>query len=79
MGWLDPERECGVPAYPEVGQEPVESAGAESKNHQGKGLTGGNARIEQTGEWTIIRMPVREQNKVNTLVKLEMETPVPPQ
>jgi hypothetical protein len=25
----------------------------------------------------IIQMPVREQNEVNTVVKLEMETPVP--
>ena len=46
---------------------------------RGKALTGGNVRIEQTGEATIIHMPVREQNKVNTVVKLEMETPAPPQ
>ena len=44
---------------------------------KGKALTGGNVRIEQTGEATIIQMPVREQNKVNTLVKLELETPGP--
>jgi alpha-L-fucosidase len=45
----------------------------------GKALTGGNVRIEQTGEATIIRMPVREQNKVNTVVKLELDTPAPVQ
>jgi alpha-L-fucosidase len=44
---------------------------------RGKALTGGNVRIEQTNEGMIIRMPVREQNKVNTVVKLELETPVP--
>jgi hypothetical protein len=44
---------------------------------KGKALTGGNVRIEQTGEATIIRMPVREQNTVNTVVKVEMEAPVP--
>jgi len=44
---------------------------------RGRALTGGNVRIEQTDEGTIIRMPVREQNKVNTVVKLEIETPVP--
>ena len=44
---------------------------------RGKALTGGKARIEQTDEGTIIQMPVREQNKVNTVVKLEMERPVP--
>ena len=38
-----------------------------------KALTGGKVRIEQTDEGTIIHMPVREQNKVNTVVKLEME------
>ncbi len=43
----------------------------------GKALTGGNVRIEQTDVATIIRMPVREQNKVNTLVKLAMDTPGP--
>jgi alpha-L-fucosidase len=37
-------------------------------------ITGGSVQIEQTGEATIIRMPVREQNKVNTLVKLELDT-----
>jgi alpha-L-fucosidase len=42
---------------------------------RGKALTGGNVRIDQTGEATIIHMPVREQNKVNTVVKLEMEAP----
>lgn len=41
---------------------------------RGKALTGGNVRVEQTDEGTIIQMPVREQNKVNTVVKLEMET-----
>jgi len=41
-----------------------------------KALTGGNVRIEQTDEGTIIRLPVREQNKVDTVVKLETETPV---
>jgi alpha-L-fucosidase len=44
---------------------------------RGKALTGGNVRIEQNDEGTIIRMPVREQNKVNTVVKLEMETSLP--
>jgi alpha-L-fucosidase len=44
---------------------------------RGKALTGGNVRIEQTDEGTIIRMPVREQSELNTVVKLEMETPVP--
>jgi len=43
---------------------------------RGKALTGGNVRIEQTDEGTIIRMPVRDQNKLNTVVKLEMATPV---
>jgi len=43
---------------------------------RGKALTGGNVRIEQTDKGTIIRMPVRDQNKVNTVVKLEMATPV---
>ena len=46
---------------------------------KGKALTGGNVRIEQTGEATIIRMPVREQNTVNTVVRLEMDTPGPVQ
>jgi hypothetical protein len=45
----------------------------------GKALSGGKVRIEQTEQATIIRMPVREQNKVNTVVKLEMESPVPVQ
>jgi alpha-L-fucosidase len=44
---------------------------------RGRALTGGNVRIEQTDEGTIIRIPVREQNKVNTVVKLEMEKSVP--
>ena len=44
---------------------------------RGEALTGGNVKIEQTDAGTIIRMPVRRQNKVNTVVKLEMETPVP--
>ena len=43
---------------------------------RGKALTGGNVRIEQTDKGTIIRMPVRDQNKLNTVVKLEMATPV---
>jgi alpha-L-fucosidase len=43
----------------------------------GKALSGGNVRIEQTDEGTIVRMPVRERNKINTVVKLEMEMPAP--
>ena len=41
----------------------------------GKALTGGNVRIEQTDEVTIIRVPVRKQSNVDTVVKLEMEAP----
>jgi hypothetical protein len=48
-----------------------------AKITRGKALTGGNVRIEQTNAGTIIRMPVREQNKVNTVVKLELERSVP--
>ena len=40
-----------------------------------KALTGGDVKVDQTDEATIIRMPVQEQNNVNTVVKLEMETP----
>jgi alpha-L-fucosidase len=47
-----------------------------AKITRGKALTGGNVRIEQTDEGTIIRMPVREQSKVNTVVRLELGTPV---
>jgi alpha-L-fucosidase len=50
----------------------------ETKILRGKALTGGAVRIEQTDKGTIIRMPVRNQSKVNTVVKLEMATPVSP-
>jgi alpha-L-fucosidase len=40
---------------------------------RGKALTGGKVNIEQTDKGIIVRMPVREQSKVNTVVKLEME------
>ena len=43
---------------------------------RGIALTGGTVRVEQTGEGTIVHMPVTEQNKVDTVVKLEMESPV---
>jgi alpha-L-fucosidase len=46
------------------------------KINNARALTGGDVRIEQTAQETVIRMPVREQDRVNTLVKLEMETPV---
>jgi alpha-L-fucosidase len=42
-----------------------------------RALTGGTVRYEQTATETTIRMPVREQDPVNTVVKLETESRVP--
>lgn len=42
-----------------------------------KALTGGSVRVEQTQKSTIVRMPVREQNSLNTVVRLEMDAPEP--
>ena len=42
-----------------------------------KALTGGVVHIEQTENETIVRLPVREQSQVNTVVKLEVEKTSP--
>ena len=42
-----------------------------------RALTRGTVRYEQTATETTIRMPVREQDPVNTVVKLETESRVP--
>ena len=42
-----------------------------------RALTGGTVRYEQTGGETTVRMPIREQDTVNTVVKLETEARVP--
>jgi hypothetical protein len=44
---------------------------------RGEALTGGTVRITQTADATIIRLPVRNQSKVDTVVKLEVENTVP--
>ncbi len=38
-----------------------------------KVLTGGRAKVEQAADGTIIRMPADEQDKLDTIVKLELE------
>ena len=38
-------------------------------------LTGGEAKIEQAADGIVIRMPVGSQDKLDTIVKLELERP----
>ena len=42
---------------------------------KGKVLTGGEAKIEQAADGIIIRMPVGSRDKLDTIVKLELERP----
>jgi alpha-L-fucosidase len=42
---------------------------------ESKVLTGGEAKIEQAADGIVIRMPVGSQDKLDTIVKLELERP----
>jgi len=68
--------EISVPAHTEVEGDRLKLPPLKAKIVRGIALTGGTVRVEQTGEGTIVHMPVTEQNKVDTVVKLEMESPV---
>jgi alpha-L-fucosidase len=39
-------------------------------------LTGGNVRVEQTSDGIVVRMPAEQQDKLNTVVRLELDRPV---